>query len=119
MFGEKVQEIVHPLNHRHLTFTIPKLLRAYLRRNRRLGKLLLRSTWLAWQEYLRKRLRIRAGMSGGIIAFITDLREVTKILEHIGELTSGAPPLAHTNPVPSSCDFNDMIFQYALMQPEN
>ncbi len=54
-----------------------------------------------------------------IIAFITDLREVTKILEHIGELTSGAPPLAHTNPVPSSCDFNDMIFQYALMQPEN
>ena len=43
LFGEKVREIVHPLNHRHVTFTIPKLLRGYLRRNRRLGKLLLRS----------------------------------------------------------------------------
>ena len=27
LFGEKVREIVHPLNHRHVTFTIPKLLR--------------------------------------------------------------------------------------------
>ena len=23
LFGEKVREIVHPLNHRHVTFTIP------------------------------------------------------------------------------------------------
>ena len=71
LFGEKVREIVHPLNHRHLTFTIPKLLRAYLRRNRRLGKLLLRSAWQAWQEYLRKRLQISAGMSGGIFCLQT------------------------------------------------
>ena len=43
LFGEKLREIVHPLNHRHVAFTIPKLLRGYLRRNRGLGKLLLRS----------------------------------------------------------------------------
>lgn len=63
LFGEKVLEIVHPLNHRHVTFTIPKLLRGYLRRIRRLGKLLLRSAWEAWQEYLHELLQIRDGLS--------------------------------------------------------
>jgi ABC-type antimicrobial peptide transport system permease subunit len=63
LFGEKVRGIVHPLNHRHVTFTIPKLLRGYLRRNRRLGKLLLRSAWQAWHEYLRELLQIRDGLS--------------------------------------------------------
>ncbi len=70
-FGEKVREIVHPLNHRHVTFTIPKLLRAYLRRNRKLGKLLLRSAWQAWPEYLRERLQLRDGLSGGIFCMQT------------------------------------------------
>jgi hypothetical protein len=42
-----------------------------------------------------------------IIAFITDSHEVAKILKHIGEQTSRAPPLMPTDPVPSSCDFDD------------
>jgi hypothetical protein len=71
LFGEKVLEIVHPLNHRHVTFTIPKLLRGYLRRIRRLGKLLLRSAWEAWQEYLHELLQIRDGLSGGIFCLQT------------------------------------------------
>jgi hypothetical protein len=71
LFVEKVLEIVHPLNHRHVTFTIPKLLRGYLRRIRRLGKLLLRSAWEAWQEYLHELLQIRDGLSGGIFCLQT------------------------------------------------
>ena len=47
-----------------------------------------------------------------IIAFITDSHEVAKILEHIGEQTSRAPPLTPTDPVPSSCDLDDLNFQY-------
>ena len=39
-----------------------------------------------------------------IIAFITDQLEVAKILEHIGEQTSRAPPLMPTDPVPSPPD---------------
>ena len=42
-----------------------------------------------------------------IITFITDLHEVAKILKHIGEQTAHAPPLMPTDPVPSSCDFED------------
>ena len=48
-----------------------------------------------------------------IIAFINDSHEVAKILEHIGEQTSRAPPLMPTDPVPSSCDFDDTNFQHA------
>jgi len=48
-----------------------------------------------------------------ISAFITDQLEVAKILEHIGEQTSRAPPLTPTDPVPSSCDFGDTNFQHA------
>jgi hypothetical protein len=70
-FGEKFREIVHPQNHRHVTFTIPKLLRVYLRRNRKLGKLLLRSAWQAWREYLRERLQLRDGLSSGIFCMQT------------------------------------------------
>ena len=47
-----------------------------------------------------------------IIAFITDPLEVAKILEHIGEQTSRAPPLIPTDLVPSFCDFGDTNFQY-------
>ena len=52
-------------------------------------------------------------MAMRIIAFITDSHEVAKILEHIGEQTSGAPPLPPTDPVPTSRDFDDTNFQYA------
>jgi len=48
-----------------------------------------------------------------IIAFITDQLEVAKILEHIGGKTSRAPPLMPTDPVPSSCNFDDTNFQHA------
>ena len=48
-----------------------------------------------------------------IIAFITDLREVVKILEHVGEQTSRAPPLMLTDPVPSFSDLGDTNFQYS------
>ena len=47
-----------------------------------------------------------------IIAFITDSHEVAEILKHIGEQTSRAPPLMPTDPVPSSCDFDDTNFQH-------
>ena len=42
-----------------------------------------------------------------IIAFITDSHEVAEILKHIGEQTAHAPPLTPTDPVLSSCDFDD------------
>jgi len=48
-----------------------------------------------------------------IIAFITDQLEVAKILEHIGEQTTRAPPLMPTDPVPSSCDFGDTNCRHA------
>ena len=48
-----------------------------------------------------------------IIAFITDPREVAKILEHVGEQTSRAPFLMLTDPVPSFSDLGDTNFQYS------
>jgi hypothetical protein len=48
-----------------------------------------------------------------IIAFITDQLEVAKILKHIGEQTSRASHLMATDPVLSSCVFNDTKFQNA------
>ncbi len=48
-----------------------------------------------------------------IIPFITDQLEVAKILKHIGERTSRASPLMPTDPVPSSCGFDDTNFQHA------
>ena len=71
LFGEKVREIEHPLNHLHVTFTISKLLRGFLRRNRRLGKLLLCSAWQTWLGYLRGVLKIRNGLNGGIFCLQT------------------------------------------------
>ena len=40
LFSEKIAEIAKPIPHLHITFTIPKILRAYFRRNRKLLKLL-------------------------------------------------------------------------------
>ena len=48
-----------------------------------------------------------------IIAFIIDQLEVAEILKHIGELTSRAPPLTPTDPVPSSCDFDNTNCRHA------
>ena len=48
-----------------------------------------------------------------IIAFITVSHEVAKILKHIGEQTAHALPLTPTDPVPSSCDFDDTNCQLA------
>ena len=42
-----------------------------------------------------------------IIAFITISLEVAKILNHIGEQTSRAPSLTPSDPVPSSCVFDN------------
>jgi len=47
------------------------------------------------------------------IAFITVSHEVAEILEHIGEQTARSPHLTPTDPVPSSCDFDDTNFQHA------
>ena len=48
-----------------------------------------------------------------IITFINDSHEITKILKNIGEQTSHAPPLTPTDPVPSSCDFDDTNCRHA------
>ena len=48
-----------------------------------------------------------------IITFITDPREVAKILEHVGEQTSRSPFLMLTDPVPSFSDLGDTNFQYS------
>src|SRR3989304_6840910 len=53
LFGEKIREIVKPVPHLHITFTIPKLLRAYFRRNRRLLKILVQSANYSVERYLR------------------------------------------------------------------
>ena len=45
------------------------------------------------------------------IAYLTDQLEIVKILKHIWEQTSRAPPLM--DPFPSSCDFGDTNFQHA------
>ena len=48
-----------------------------------------------------------------IIAFITDSNEVAETLKNIGEQTSRAPLLMPTDPVPSSCDFDDTNCRHA------
>ena len=71
----------------------------------------------SWVKWIRKNYETdpltcsECGEPMRIIAFITDPLEVAKILEHIGEQPSRAPPLTPTDPVPSFCDFGDMNFQ--------
>ena len=48
-----------------------------------------------------------------IIAFITNSHEVAMILKHIGEQTAHAPLLMPTDPIPSSCDFDDTNCRHA------
>ena len=72
----------------------------------------------SWAKWIRKIYETdpltcnACGESMRIIAFITDPREVVKILEHIGEQTSHAPSLMLTDPVPSFSDSGDTNFQY-------
>ena len=55
LFGEKVREILKPVSHLHITFTIPKILRAYFRRNRKLLKLLVQSANQTIEKYFKMR----------------------------------------------------------------
>ena len=66
LFSEKVREIVKPFPHLHITFTIPKLLRGYFRRNRKLLKLLIQSANFAIKQYFHETLGMKDGYTGGI-----------------------------------------------------
>ena len=70
LFGEKVREIVRPVPHLHITFTIPKILRAYFRRNRKLLKLLVQSANYSVERYFTEALGIEGGDTGGYIVSI-------------------------------------------------
>lgn len=50
----------------HITFTIPKILRAYFKRNRKLLKLLVQSANFTMNTYFKESLGIDDGYSGGI-----------------------------------------------------
>ncbi len=63
LFAEKVREIVKPFPHLHMTFTIPKILRGYFRRNR---KLLIQSANFAIEQYFHETLGMKDGYTGGI-----------------------------------------------------
>jgi len=66
LFGEKAAEIVKAVSHRHMTFTVPKILRGYFRRNRKLLKLLVQSAHYAVEQYFREALGMAGGYTGGI-----------------------------------------------------
>ncbi len=66
LFGEKIQEIAKPIAHIHITFTIPKILRAYFRRNRGLLKYLVQAANYAVSEYYKEALGDEDGLLGGI-----------------------------------------------------
>ena len=66
LFGEKIRELIKPISHVHVTFTIPKILRAWFRRNRKLLKLMVQSANWAIRIYLIESLGITAGCTGGI-----------------------------------------------------
>ncbi len=74
LFGEKIRELVKPISHLHVTFTIPKILRAWFRRNRKLFKLMVQSANWAMRTYFIESLGIAD-------------------VEHIGERTIRPPPL--------------------------
>ena len=66
LFGEKVQGLTKPVGHLHITFTIPKILRAYLRRNRKLLKYLVQSAHYAVDQYLKEATGRKKGYTGGL-----------------------------------------------------
>ena len=66
LFGEKIRELVKPISHVHVTFTIPKILRAWFRRNRNLLKRMVQSANWAIRIYFIESLGIADGCTGGI-----------------------------------------------------
>ncbi len=66
LFGEKVVEMIKEVKHIHVTFTIPKILRGYVRRNRKLLKVLVASCHYAVNAYFIESLKIAGSYSGGI-----------------------------------------------------
>src|SRR3989339_1198058 len=58
--------IVKPVSHLHITFTIPKILRAYFRRNRKLLKFLVQSANWTIEKYFTGATEIEGGYTGGI-----------------------------------------------------
>ena len=65
LFAEKVRENVKPFPHLHITFSIPKILRGYFRRNRKLLKLLIQSANFAIEQYIHETLGVKDGYTGG------------------------------------------------------
>ncbi|MBI5677665.1 MAG: transposase zinc-binding domain-containing protein [Planctomycetes bacterium] len=61
------EEVVMPVNHRHWVFTIPKLLRGYFRRNRKLNSILFESAIFAIKTYFVDELGIKDGKTGAIL----------------------------------------------------
>ena len=66
LFGEKIRELVRPISPLHVTFTIPKMLRAWFRRNRKLLKRMVQSANWAIRSYFIETLGIADGSTGGI-----------------------------------------------------
>jgi len=66
LFGEKICGLVRPISHLHVTFTIPKILRAWFRRNRKLLKRMVQSANWAMRIYFRETLGIADGSTGGV-----------------------------------------------------
>ena len=66
LFSEKVRDIVKPFPHLHITYTIPKLLRGYFRRNRKLLKLLIQSANFVIKQYFHETLGMKDRYTGGI-----------------------------------------------------
>ena len=66
LFSENVRKIVKPFPHLHMTFTIPKILRGYFRRYRKLLKLLIQSANFTIKQYFHETLGMKDGYTGGI-----------------------------------------------------
>jgi hypothetical protein len=64
LFGEKICELVKPISHLHVTFTIPKILRAWFRRNRKLLKCMVQSANWVIRIYFIESLGIADGCTG-------------------------------------------------------
>jgi len=60
----------------HITFTIPKILRAYFRRNRKLLKFLAQSANYSIERYFTEALGIDGGYTGGIYCIHFSLRSM-------------------------------------------
>ena len=67
LFGEFLaEEVLEPVSHRHLTFSIPRRLRVYFRNHRGLLAGLSRCAWEATLEALRQELGLPEGMGAAV-----------------------------------------------------